>query len=84
MTGLTLVTLAIVAAVWLAIDRRAMPAIEHYSRSEWYLAAVPGIYAVGLLILVGWIARGAYRSIIRPRYRRSARPIDGIVARSTM
>jgi hypothetical protein len=65
--GLTIVASALIAAVWLGIDSRAMPAIEHYGRSEWYLAAVPGAYAAGVLIPVVWTLRVAYRLLRRPR-----------------
>jgi outer membrane protein assembly factor BamB len=65
--GFTVAASALIAAVWLGIDSRAMPAIEHYSRSDWYLAAVPGAYAVGVLIPVAWTLRAAYRILRRPR-----------------
>jgi hypothetical protein len=65
--GLTIVSTAIVGAAWLRNDSRAMPAIEYYSRSEWYLAAVPGAYAAGVLIPVAWTLRAAYRLLRRPR-----------------
>jgi hypothetical protein len=82
--GLTIVASSIVAAAWIGIDRRAIPPIEHYSRSEWYLVAVPGAYVVGLVILGGWSLRGIYRGIMRLGIRRTARPVDAVPARSTM
>jgi outer membrane protein assembly factor BamB len=64
--GLALVTSAIVAAAWLWRDSRGMPAIEHYDRSNWHLATLMGAYSVGVLILVGWPIRAAYRILRRP------------------
>lgn len=84
LVGLTIVASAIIAAAWIGIDRRAMPPIEHYSRSEWYLAAVPGAYATGLIILAGSGLRVIYRGMTRLGTRRSARPVDAVPARSTM
>ncbi len=64
---LTAVASAVIAAVWLRIDGRAMPAIEHYGRSGWYLVVGPGAYAAGVLIVIGWMLRSAYRWLRRPR-----------------
>jgi hypothetical protein len=44
-----------------------MPAIEHYGRPGWYLVFVPGAYAAGMLILIAWPMRRAYRWLKRPR-----------------
>ena len=67
LTGLTLLASAAIAAAWLWADSRAMPAIEHYGRSGWYLVVVPGAYAAGMLILIAWPMRRAYRWLKRPR-----------------
>jgi hypothetical protein len=48
-------------------------ALEHYNWSGWYEAALPGAYAVGVVILIGWAVRGILRLV-----RRSGRL--GIVA----
>ncbi len=53
----TVLSTAAVAAVWLWIDRRTMPAIEHYDRSTWYLVLIPGAYLLGILLPVGWPLR---------------------------
>ncbi len=65
--ALTIVASAVVGVAWLGLDGRAMPAIEHYDRTDGYLIAVPGAYAVGVVLLIGWILRGPYRWITRPR-----------------
>ncbi len=65
--GLTVLASAAIAAAWLWADRRAMPAIEHHGRSGWYLVVVPGAYAAGMLILIAWPMRRAYRWLKRPR-----------------
>jgi hypothetical protein len=72
MAALTALASAITAAAWLWADSRAMPAIEHYGRSGWYLVVVPGAYAAGVLILIAWPLRRAYRWLKRPR-----RPVTG-------
>ena len=50
-----------------------MPAIEHYGRSGWPLAALPGAFAAGAMLILGWALRGLYRVInsldARPRAR---------------
>ena len=63
----TLLVTAAIAAVWLRYDSRAMPSLENYARTGWYLALVPGAYVAGLLILIGWPLRRAYRWLRRPR-----------------
>jgi hypothetical protein len=63
---LTVAASAAVGAAWLWLDRRSMPAIEHYDRSTWYLAAVPGAGAIGVFLLVGWLLRRIIRWIRRP------------------
>jgi hypothetical protein len=54
-----------VAAAWLWIDSRAMPAIEHYERSNWYLAVIPGAYLIGIIVPVGWLVRRIHRGLVR-------------------
>ena len=65
--GLTAIGSAIIAAAWLWADSRTMPAIEHYGRSGWPLVLVPGAYAVGVLLLIGWILKRPYRWLRRQR-----------------
>ncbi len=67
MAALTALASAITAAAWLWADSRAMPAIEHYGRTGWYLVIVPGAYAAGVLVLIAWPIRRAYRWLRRPR-----------------
>ncbi len=67
LVGLMATASALIAAAWLWDDRRAMPSIEHYGRSDWYLVVVPGAYAAGLLMLIAWPLRRAYRWLRRPR-----------------
>ncbi len=83
MVGSTLVASAIIAVAWLWADLRDMPAIEHYDRSNWHLAALPGAYAIGVLIVVGWGARRISRAVAR-RWNRPAPPVDAISVRPTM
>ena len=64
---LTAVASAVIAAAWILIDIRTMPAVEHYGRSGWYLVVGPGAYAAGVLILIGLLLRSAYRWLRRPR-----------------
>jgi hypothetical protein len=70
--GLSLAASAIIAAAWLWSDRRSMPAIEHYDRSNAYLAVLLGAYAVGILIPVWWVVRATYRILRRPWRRELA------------
>ena len=55
--------------IWLGLDMLAMPAIEYYGRSGWYLAC-SGAFLVGAFMLVAWPIRGFIRSINR-RSRRA-------------
>jgi hypothetical protein len=70
--GMTLLASASTAVVWLWFDVRAMPALDHYSLSGWYLVVVPGIQAAGLLVLIGWIVKGTGRLVRRVFERRQA------------
>jgi len=67
LAGLTILASLIIGIGWLWTDFRSMPAIEHYSWSGWYLAVLPGAYAVGVLMLMGWATRGTLRWARRPR-----------------
>ncbi len=67
LAGLTVLASAAIAVTWLWFDSRTMPAVEHYGRSDWYLVLVPGAYAAGLLVLIAWPLRRAYRWLKRPR-----------------
>ena len=62
-TGLASLTIGL---VWLRIDIRSMPANERYDWSAWYLAVLPGAYAVGMLMLMVWVIRGVLRVPRRP------------------
>jgi hypothetical protein len=50
--GLTIVASLAIGFVWMRMDIRSMPAIEHYAWSGWYLVVLPGAYATGVLLLV--------------------------------
>ena len=63
----TIFASVIIGSAWIRQDRRTMPAIERYDWSSWYLAAVPGVYAVGSLLLTGWMLRKSLRWLRRPR-----------------
>ena len=66
LAALTVSMSVVIGAAWLWLDRRSVPAIEHYERSTWYLAALPGPVAVGVLLLVGWPLRKIIRWTRRP------------------
>ena len=67
---LTLITSVLFAALWCWIDRKSMPAIENYGAAGWYLIALPGAYATGVLAFIGWGIRVAARLPERFRRRR--------------
>jgi hypothetical protein len=54
LAGLTVLASLAIGFVWLRIDVRSMPAIEHHAWSGWYLVVLPGAYAVGTLLVVAW------------------------------
>ena len=64
---LTILMSLMIGGVWLWFDMRSMPAIEHYSWTGWYLAAIPGVYAVGVLAMIAWIFRAGFRLLDRRR-----------------
>jgi hypothetical protein len=63
LVGLTILASLAIGAAWLWLDMRATPAIERYDWSEWYWAVVPGAYAVGVLMSLGWSIRGIGRPL---------------------
>jgi hypothetical protein len=74
--GLTLLMSLIIGAAWLWLNRRSMPAIERYSWSGWSIVALPGIYAVGILVLIGRTIGGSIRLVTRlGRPDRGASPV---------
>jgi hypothetical protein len=64
--GFTILASVAIGLVWLRIDIRSMPALEHYDWLGWYLAVLPGAYAVGVLLLIAWVVRGILRMTRRP------------------
>ena len=58
LVALTVLASLSIGLVWLRIDSRTMPAIEHYTWSGWYLAVLLGAYPIGALMLVTWVVRG--------------------------
>ncbi len=62
--GLTLAVSVLIAAIWIGIDSRKMPAIERYDRSDWPLLALPGAFVSGVLVLAGWSFRGLSRAVM--------------------
>jgi hypothetical protein len=66
LAGLTVLASVAIGLLWLVIDSRSMPAIEHYTWSGWYLAVLPGGYAAGVLMLMSWAVRGILRLPRRP------------------
>jgi outer membrane protein assembly factor BamB len=67
LAGLTILASLVIGTVWLWTDFRSMPTIEQYTWSGWYLAVLPGAYAVGVLMVMAWATRGALRWARRPR-----------------
>ncbi len=57
LAGLTMLASLAIGFVWVRMDVRSMPAIEHYTWSGWYLVLLPGAYATGVLLLVGSVIR---------------------------
>ena len=43
--------------VWMRIDLKTMPSIEHYSWSGWYQPVVPGAYYLGAIVVLVWASR---------------------------
>jgi hypothetical protein len=70
LTALSLAASAVIAAIWLWVDMKSMPAIEQYGPPGWYLIALPGVYASGLIELIKWLIRRAARLPQRVRRRR--------------
>jgi hypothetical protein len=63
LASLTVIASVAIAAIWVWVDMRDMPAIEHYSWSGSYLALVPGALVASTLMLIGWAIRGTTRWI---------------------
>ena len=63
--ALTAVSGLMVGLFWIRIDMRSMASSEHYSWSGWYQPVVPGAYNLGALLVIAWIARGAFRFVKR-------------------
>jgi hypothetical protein len=76
LAGLSLVASVAAGAYLLWSDMRAMPAIERYSGSGWYLVIIWGAYVVGLLALFGLAARGVIRYLASTarKFRQTGRP----------
>jgi hypothetical protein len=75
---LTLLASFALGAYWLGSDLPRMPAIEHYTWSEWYGVIFPGAYAVGVLASIAWVLRCLSRMM-----RRLVRRIAGVSAVSS-
>ena len=61
LAGVTVLASLAIGLVWLRIDIRSMPAIEHYDWSGWYLSVLPGAYAVGVLMVLARIVQAMTR-----------------------
>ena len=53
LAGIGVLASLAIAAVWIRVDMRNMPAIEHYSRSGWYVVILPGGMIASVLVLGG-------------------------------
>ncbi len=79
LAGITILASLAIGLVWLWIDIRSMPAIEHYDWSGWYLAVLPGAYALGVLMPMAWVIQGMLRLPRRPGQARvGAAPIEAL------
>ncbi len=67
--GLTIAASAVVGAAWIGWDPRRMPAIEHYEKADGWLVLLPGMYAAGVLLLLGAPFLPIFRRIRRARSR---------------
>ncbi|HZW30304.1 MAG TPA: VCBS repeat-containing protein, partial [Isosphaeraceae bacterium] len=65
LAGLTVAVSLAIGLTWLRVGMRAMPAIEHYTWSEWYAIVLPGAYAVGFLFVSDKTIRGVTRWVGR-------------------
>jgi hypothetical protein len=63
--ALTAVSGLMLGLFWIRFDMQSMASIEHYSWSGWYQPVVPGAYNLGALLVIAWIARGAFRFVKR-------------------
>ncbi len=63
LVGLTVLSSLAIATIWLWVDMRLMPPIEHYSRSGWYWAVVAGAFVTSVLMLIGGAIRRIHRWI---------------------
>ena len=75
--GLVLLSSIVTAGAWLCYDMMAMPAIEHFSTSGWYLSLVSGAGAAGVAVAIGWLSRG----FVSSRRRASSRVAQGRLCR---
>ena len=66
LAGLTILASLAIAAVWLWFDMRTMSAIEHFTRSGWYLVVLPGAYAAGTLLVMAWVILACTRAAREP------------------
>jgi tRNA A-37 threonylcarbamoyl transferase component Bud32 len=69
---LSVLATAVLAGFWLLEDGLAKPTIEHYTWSDWHAVVVPGLYLAGVLIMVAWLVRGAWRFVWKRWRRRRA------------
>ena len=67
--SLTALATLVIGSGLLWSDMQRMPAIEHYTWSEWYSVVIPGVYSVGALACIMWTARRGLRLIRRPGRR---------------
>jgi hypothetical protein len=74
MTCFAILCSVAIAAIWLRLDMRDMPAIERYRPSGWYASLLGGAFVVGAVTLVGWVIMAMIRGIRRRPPRRSSDP----------
>jgi hypothetical protein len=56
---------AVLAGFPLLADGLGRPALEHYTWTDWYAVIVPGLYLAGILAMVAWVVRGAWRYVVK-------------------
>jgi hypothetical protein len=69
---LGVIATAVLAGFWLLVDRTRHRAIVHYTWIDWYAVIVPVLYFAGVLAMVAWVVRGAWRYVVKEWRRRRA------------
>ena len=60
LAAVTLLASLAVGAGWIWVDMKSMARVEYYGWPDWYLVVVPGVYAAGVSLLIGWAIRSVF------------------------